>query len=240
MLCEEKGGRGRKRMRQQTGAELQATGLSVPRGILTGVAVLVLLGLLSMTAGAEPLTSTSGFIGSDSSIAQSEATPASPVNPANLRGSATSTGSISGACPGVTCGMTNCACTTFTGTLTGSGYGKVAAVIAITENDNNTTPNGGFGFCFPAAGTATLTTPGSTSVAVLGLSGALCQFSTATTGFTVNGNFAYSEEAKIGGTNKFATSFGTGNISVMESVDQAVAGVLPAQVSAVGTLQLKH
>lgn len=205
-------------------------------GVATGVV------LLAGVTLAEPLTSTTipdGFTLSDMG-AQPEATPATPVNVANLRGSLSSSGSISGACSGVTCSVGTCACTTFNGTLTGTPYGKVTAVIKITENDSNTTPTGGFGSCFPAAGTATLTTPGSSpSVAVLGLSGALCQF-IAGSAFTVNGNFAYTEEAATGGTNKFATSFGTGNVSLMESVDQTASGVLPAQASVVGTLQLKH
>jgi len=206
-------------------------------GFLSGSASLI----TALNANAQmPPTSTDGFTGSAPPNVQANAAPVSPFNLANLRGGATSNGSVSGACAGVTCSVATCACTTFTGTLTGTGYGKVAAVIKITENDTDTTSNGGFGACFPAAGTATLTTLGlKPSVAVLGLSGSLCQFITATA-FTVNGNFTYSQEAATGGTNKFATSFGTGNIGVMESVDQASGGSFPSAVSAVGTLQFKH
>jgi hypothetical protein len=209
--------------------------------LIAGIGGLLLLSAAG-TVKAAPPNSTNGISSSEPLAAQPEATPAAPFNSVNLRGGGTTGGSVTGACAGFTCNASggDCACTTFSGTLTGTGYGKVTATMAITENDNDTTLIGAGGSCFPAVGTATLTTPGSKpSIAVLGLTGALCQFENGTA-FTVNGNFAYSQEQATGGTNKFATSFGTGNLAFMESVDQEASGILPATVSAVGTLQLKH
>jgi hypothetical protein len=211
------------------------------------IATLIFTGMFAITASAAPSNSAEGLIRNSTSaivqpdMVQPDIAPASPFTATNLRGGATAEFVTPGACAGVTCPVTDCSCTTFTGTLTGTGYGKVSAVIAITENDDNTTLNGGFGKCFPAAGTATLTTGGlKPSVAVLGLAGSLCEFQ-AGTASTVNGNFAYSQEAATGGTNKFATSFGTGNLSTVESLDQAPNdNSIPAAISAVGTLQLKH
>lgn len=228
-------------MGQKTGGTVRPSRdcRALVRRISTGVGVAMVVVLAMGSAMAAPETSTKGVTAPAS--AQPAATPASPFTSVNLRGGASSTGSVIGACDGLTCNASagDCACTTYTGTLTGTGYGKVSAVIAITENDDDTTPDGAGGRCFPAMGTATLTTPGAKpSVAVLGLTGALCQFEVGTA-FTVNGNFAYSQEAATGGTNKFATSFGTGNISVMESVDQATSS-LPSAVSLTGILQLKQ
>jgi hypothetical protein len=209
--------------------------------VVAGIGGLLLLSAAGAVKAA-PFNSTNGISSSEPLAAQAEATPAAPFNSVNLRGGGTTGGSVGGACAGFICNASGgtCSCTTFTGTLTGTGYGKVTATIAITENDNDTTPVGSGGACFPAVGTATLTTPGTKpSIAVLGLTGALCQFENGTA-FTVNGNFGYAQEQATGGTNKFATSFGTGNLALMESVDQSASGVLPATVSAVGTLQLKH
>jgi hypothetical protein len=209
---------------------------SISVGIGAAVAVVILAG----AAMAAPPTSIEGFTGTAPSQVQPQVT-ASPFTSVNLRGGATAS-LVLGACTGLTCNATggHCACTTFNGTFTGTGYGKVTAAMKITEDDDDTTPDGAGGLCFPAMGTATLTTPGTRpSVAVLRLAGALRQFEVGTA-FTVNGNFAYSQEAATGGTNKFATSFGTGNLSAVESVDQGVSGTLPSAVSVVGTLQLKH
>jgi hypothetical protein len=210
--------------------------------VVAGIGGLLLLSAAGAVKAA-PSSSTNGIFSSEPLVAQAEATPAAPFNSVNLRGGGTTGGSVpGGACAGFTCNASGgtCSCTTFTGTLTGTGYGKVTTTIAITENDNDITLVGAGGSCFPAIGTATLTTPGAKpSIAVLGLTGALCQFESGTA-FTVNGNFGYAQEQATGGTNKFATSFGTGNLAFMESVDQEASGVLPATVSAVGTLQLKH
>lgn len=208
--------------------------ISVTTGAVAAMVILV------AGAMAAPPTSVDGFENTAHSEVQPQVT-ASPFTSVNLRGSG-SASLVVGACTGLTCNASsgNCACTTLNGTLTGTGYGKVTAVLNITENDDDTAPDGVGGKCFPSMGTATLTTPGARpSVAVLGLTGALCQFEVGTA-FTVNGNFAYSQEAATGGTNKFATAFGTGNLSLIESGDQAVGSIFPCAVSAVGTLQLKH